>query len=291
MELDWLRSFLALAARGKMTRAAESLHLTQPAVSSQLARLESELGTRLFDRTPRGMTLTEAGRAFRVHAEGALERLEDGRRALGELRGLERGTLRIGGGATATTYLLPPLLGRFHARWPGIRLFLREQGSRAVVDAVVAGELDLGVVTLPIVEPEGAQLAIERWVEDELVLIVPRRHRLARQRRFGWADLAGQPLVLFEAGTAVRELIDHGLAGAGIAPSIAMELRSIESIKQMVAQGIGAGFVSRFALPRRARALVCQEGPLRRDLALVHRRDRTLPAAARAFLEGLRAAR
>lgn len=272
-----------------MTRAAEALHLTQPAVSGQLARLEAELGTRLFDRTPRGMALTPAGQAFRVHVEAALERLEDGRRALSELRGLERGALRLGGGATATTYLLPPLLGRFHARYPGIRLFLREQGSRAVVEAVVSGELDLGVVTLPVAPPEGASLAIERWIGDELVLIVPPGDPLARRRRFRWGDLSGRPMVLFEAGSAVREVIDQGLARAGIAVQIAMELRSIESIKQMVAQGIGAGFVSRFALPRRARALTCEDEPLRRDLALVYRRDRTLPAAARAFLEGLRA--
>lgn len=290
MELDWLRSFLALAAAGNMTRAAAALSLTQPAVSGQLARLEGELGTALFDRTPRGMSLTEAGRAFRLHVEQSLASLEEGRLALAELRGLERGALRIGGGATATTYLLPPLLGRFHGRYPGIRLFVREQGSKAVVEAVVAGELDLGVVTLPVTPPEGVRLEREPWITDELLLIVPPGHRLARRRSFRWADLQGQPMVLFEAGSAVREQIDQALARAGIEVPIAMELRSIESIKQMVAQGIGAAFVSRFALAPRARALQCAEGKLERDLALVYRRDRAPRAAARAFLELLRAA-
>lgn len=296
MELDWLRSFLVLAGRGNMTRAAEELRLTQPAVSGQLARLEGELGTALFDRTPRGMQLTEPGRTFRAYAEEVLARLEDGRQALSELRGLERGTLRIGGGATATTFLLPPLLGRFHERYPGIRLFVREQGSKAVVEAVVSGELDLGVVTLPVSAPEGVRLAREPWLTDEMLLIVPPGHRLARKRSFRWRELAEQPMVLFEAGSAVRELIDQELARAGIAVQIAMELRSIESIKQMVAQGIGAAFVSRFALEAparggRPRGLACADGRLQRDLALVYRSDRTPRAAARAFLELLRTPR
>lgn len=291
MELDWLRSFLVLAARGNMTRAAEELHLTQPAVSGQLARLEREVGAPLFDRTPRGMQLTEPGRVLRAYAQEALQRLEEGRQALSELRGLERGHLRIGGGATATTFLLPPLLGRFHERYPGIRLFVREQGSKAVVDAVVSGELDMGVVTPPVSAPEGVRLAREPWLADELLLIVPPGHRLSRKRSFRWKDLAGEPMVLFEAGSAVRERIDQGLARAGVTVQIAMELRSIESIKQMVAQGIGAAFVSRFALAPRARALRCSDGALQRDLDLIYRSDRTQRAAARAFLQHLRAAR
>lgn len=288
MDLPPLRSFLVLARTGNVTRAAEELQLTQPAVSNQLARLERELGLPLFDRTPKGMALTEAGRLFRRYAEEALGRLVDGREAIAQLAGLERGALAIGGGATATTYLLPPLLGRFHAQHPAIRLFVREQGSQAVVTSVLAGELDLGLVTLPLQAPSGARLHVERWVEDELLLIVPPGSPLERRRSFRWRDLEGQSLVLFEAGTAVRALIDQHLARAGIAVEVAMELRSIESIKQMVAQGIGAAFVSRFALQRRREGLACADAPLKRDLALITRADRLPSAAARAFLNLLR---
>lgn len=289
MELTPLRTFLALAREGNMTRAAAALHLTQPALSSQLTRLEEELGHRLFDRTPKGLVLTDTGRLFRGHVEEALGRLEEGRLALDRMAGLEIGALAIGGGATATTYLFPPLLGAFHGRYPSIRLFVREQGSASVVEGILAGELDLGVVTLPIpmaelVTASGAKLEVETWVEDELHLIVPRDHPLAGRASFSWADLRGQPFVLFEAGSAVRGLIDRHLKDAGITVEIVMELRSIESIKQMVAAGIGAAFVSRFALTEADRGLRCEEGSLLRRLALVYRADRTLSPAAVGFL-------
>lgn len=289
MEIAPLRSFLVLAREGNVTRAAASLHLTQPAVSNQLARLEGELGQALFDRTPKGMVLTAAGEVFRSHVEAALSRLEEGRVALDELAGLERGALSIGGGATATTYLLPPLLGRFHEQYPGIRLFVREQGSRSVMEAVIAGELDLGIVTLPLRQPRGVTLQVEPWVEDELLLIVPEGSRLQQRRTFRWRDLDGMSLVLFEAGSAVRNLIDARLAQAGIRVEIVMESRSIESIQQMVAEGIGAAFVSQFALGKGAAGLRCKEGRLTRELALIHRSDRAPSAAARAFRDLLRA--
>ena len=288
MEIGPLQSFLVIAEEGHMTRAAQRLHLTQPAVSAQLKRLEEELGQALFHRTPKGLVLTQAGTVFRSYVEDALMRLEDGAEALARLAGLEQGTLSIGGGATATTYLLPALLGRFHERHPAIRIFIREQGSRGVVDAVLAGQLDLGVVTLP-VEDASARLTVTPWVEDELRLIVPPGHRLAGRRTFRWGDLAGVALVLFEANTSVRNLIDGRLAETGTPVEIVMELRSIESIKEMVAQGIGAAFVSRYALRGREEGLRCADGPLARTLGIVHRADRHLSAAASAFLDEMRA--
>lgn len=292
MELGPLRAFIVLARARNVTRAAEQLGLTQPAVSNQLARLEREVG-KLFDRTPYGLELTAAGEVFHGYVEQALGRLDDGAAALAELAGLERGSLAVGGGATATTYLLPSLLGRFHAEHPSIRLFVREQGSQGVVESVLTGELDLGVVTLPVETGDSRldvdRLHVERWLEDELLLIVPPGHALARRRRFRFAELRDQPMVLFEAGTAVRALIDHRFAQAGIDVEIVMELRSIESIKQMVAQGIGAAFVSSFALGPSQRGLRYHERRLTRELGLVYRGDRTLSESARAFLDLLRA--
>lgn len=285
MDIGALHSFLAIAREGHLTRAARTLHLSQPAVSAQLARLEDDLGTALFHRTPKGMALTEAGELFRAYAEQALLFLDDGREALEALRGLQRGVLSVGGGATATTYLLPPLLRRFHEAHPAIRLFVREQGSAAVVEGVLAGELDLGVVTLPI-DTRGDRLHVTPWLQDDLRLVVPPGHRLSRRRKFRWEELADEPLVLFEGGTAVRKLIDEALAAARVEPEIVMELRSIESIKQMVAQGIGSAFVSRFALPERHGGLVPRDGAdgLVRALAVIRRADRRPSAAARAFL-------
>lgn len=294
MEMAPLKAFLVLARQGHMTRAAAALHLTQPAVSSQLARLEDELGQKLFDRTPKGMVLTEAGQIFRVYVEEALIRLKEGQEALDRLAGLEEGSLSIGGGATATTYLFPSLLGDLHELHPAIRLFVREQGSEAVARSVVAGELDLGVVTSNIVTKDliagtGARLKVEAWIEDELILISPPEHPLKNQKDYVFEDLRGEPFVLFEAGSAVRNLIEKRLQEADVKVQSVMELRSIESIKQMVASGIGSAFVSRFALGAEDQGLSCAEGPLLRRLDLVYRTDRSLHPAAKKFLALARA--
>ncbi|AWV90660.1 LysR family transcriptional regulator [Bradymonas sediminis] len=289
MDINQLHAFLAVAREGQMTRAARQLHRTQPAISAQIAKLEEDLGQRLFDRTSTGMVLSDAGRTFRGYAQAALARLEDGRNALDQLRGMQRGSLSIGGGATATTYLLPSILGRFHAKYPGIRFFVREQPSKVVIEQVLEGQLDLGVVTLPIhLSSTGSDvsthLEVEEWVQDEMRLIVPPGHALHGRREFAWSELAAEPLVLFEAGSAVRGLLDRAMSSARVDVDIVMELRSIESIKQMVAQGIGCAFVSQFALSGPGDGLRCIEGPIQRRLAVIYRNDRTQSPAARAFL-------
>jgi DNA-binding transcriptional LysR family regulator len=278
-------SFLAIARAGHLTRAARTLHLTQPAVSAQLRGLEEDLGVRLFHRTAKGMVLTEAGEVYRRHVEQAALWLGDGRAALESLAELSTGELSIGAGATATTYLLPPLLRAYHGAHPGIRLHVREQGSAAVADSVRAGDLDLGVVTLPVAETQGLRLTA--WQRDVLRLIVPPGHRLDGRSRFSWRELDQEPLVLFEAGAAVRRLIESTLEDEGVQVQPVMELRSIESIKQMVAQGIGSAFVSQYALPEDVGLVPHKGRPPRRELAICVRADREPSAAARAFLEAM----
>ena len=290
MELTPLRYFRAIAQAGHLTRAARALGVSQPALSAMLKKLEAEVGAPLLHRTGRGVELTEAGRLFLSHAEDAVRRVESGVEAVRQLQGLERGSIRIGGGATATTYLLPPVVSAVRRRHPALRFYVREAGSSATVAAVLAGELDLGIVTLPVREASGAKpdLFATPLVEDELRLIVPARHRLSGKRAFRWADLASEPVVAFEAGTAVRSLIDQASDAAGVTLSVVMELRSIESIKQMVRAGIGVGFVSRFALAE-GEGLTCRERRLSRKLAIVRRSDRIpSPAAAEFECELLR---
>lgn len=304
MELTTLRHFQAIAQHGHMTRAARALGISQPALSAMLKKLEQEVGTDLLNRTGRGVELTEAGRVFLQHAEDAVRRADAGVKAVRELMGLERGSIRVGGGATATTYLLPPVVSMVRRKHPGLRFYVREQGSNAVAAAVLSGELDLGIVTLPIHHPEQGELLRVPLVDDELRLILPpveneRGSGRAKAKRnaaaavtpalshtsqgFRWKDLDGVPVVAFEAGTAVRELVDERSAKYGVSLNVVMELRSIESIKQMVAAGIGVGFVSRFALGP-GEGLVCREGTLARKLAIVRRRDR-MPSPAAALFE------
>jgi DNA-binding transcriptional LysR family regulator len=156
-----------------------------------------------------------------------------------------------------------------------------------VAAAVLAGELDLGIVTLPLDQRVAKELVEVPLVEDELRLIVPAKHALAAKKQFRWQDLAGESVVAFEAGTAVREMIDRGSAAAGVSLNVVMELRSLESIKQMVAAGIGVGFVSRFGL-REGEGLTCKDERLSRRLAIVRRKDRGVSAAVATFEKALR---
>lgn len=290
MELTPLRYFVAIAAAGHMSRAAEGLGVTQPALSAMLKKLEEEVGAPLLDRTGRGVALTEAGRVFLLHAEESIRQAEAARSAVRALKKLERGSIRLGGGATAITYLAPRTVSKFRREHPGVHFYVREAGSGAVAQSVLAGELDIGIVTLPLKGPGAADLLVTEWLEDELRLIVPPKSRLVDRRSFKWSDLASESVVGFEAGSAVREVIDRGASAAGVALNVVMELRSIESIKQMVGAGIGVGFVSRFAL-RQREGLACREGRLARMLALVRRRDRVPGAALAAFEKALLALR
>lgn len=290
MELTTLRYFSTIGRTGHMTRAARELGVSQPALSAMLKKLEEEVGAQLLHRTGRGVELTEAGRMFLTHADDALRRAEAGVRAVRQLAGLEAGSIRVGGGATATTYLLPPVVSQIRRRHPALRFYVREGGSTAIAAAVVSGELDLGIITLPIAQGPGkAELLTLPLVEDELRLVLPPGHRLSGKRTFRWADIEGEPIIAFEAGAAVRILIDQASAAAGVSLNVVMELRSIESIKQMVAAGIGVGFVSRFAMRNEGggggtgEGLTCRDAKLSRELAIVRRADRIPSPAAGEF--------
>jgi DNA-binding transcriptional LysR family regulator len=290
MELTPLRYFRVIAAHGHLTRAARALGVTQPALSSMLKKLEAETGAALVHRSGRGVDLTEAGRVFLARADDALRAADDALSSVRQLMGLESGTIRVGGGATATTYLLPPVISRLRHAHPGLRYYVREGGSRATAAAVLAGELDLGIVTLPVLLPGSDDLACVPLVEDELLLITPPdaapTPRAKRPAGFRWEHLKGRGLVAFEAGSAVRDMIDRAAAAAGVRLDPVMELRSIESITQMVRAGIGVGFVSRFALPP-GEGLPCLDRRLTRSLAIVKRRDRALSPASAEFERAL----
>lgn len=289
MELTTLRYFRTIAHFRHMTKAAQALGITQPAMSAAVRRLELEVGVPLFDRTGRGVELTDAGRVFLVHAEEALARAQAGIAAVRELAGLESGSIRVGAGATATAYLLPPVVSAVRRKHPGLRFFIREAGSSAVAAAVISGELDLGIVTAPPKNkwslPGGGELFTQPLVDDELRLLVPPGHALASKgvNGFRWKDIADDPFVAFEAGTAVRDIIDRAAAAdSGVVLNVVMELRSIESIQSMVRAGIGVGLVSRFALPP-GHGLPCKDSKLSRALTIVRRRDRVPSPAAAEF--------
>lgn len=289
MDLRTMRYILSIAEHGHMTRAAGVLGVSQPALSAALAKLEEELGATLFHRTGRGVEPTEAGRVFLEHAANTLRAAEAGAAAVRELVGLETGSIRVGAGATAAGYLLPEAIRAVQREHPGLRFSIREAGSAAVAEGVISGELDLGIVTLPIEHPRGDDLMVVRRIPDELRLIVPEGHRLSGKKSFHWEELRGEPVVAFEAGSAVRRRIDEAAAAHGVALLVVMELRSIESIVQMVRAEIGVGFVSKHGLPEGAglRPAGGAGGAIERELGVVRRRDRMPGHATAAFERAL----
>lgn len=284
MELTQLRYFREIAKSGHMTKAARTLGVSQPALSAMLRKLEAEVGTSLLHRTGKGVELSEAGKVFLRHADESVRRADEGLHEVRRLSGLETGSIRAGAGATAASYILPSVVSDMRRAHPGLKFYVREMGSSAIVEAILNGELDLGIVTLPIRAVGAKQLVLRSLVDDELRLITPPRHKLAKETSFRWSDLKGESVIGFEAGSAVREVVDAAAASSGITLDVVMELRSIQSIQQMVAAGVGVGFVSRLSdAPKRLPSLTPKGEPLIRELAIVRRSDHTPSTAVAEF--------
>ena len=289
MSMDHLRSFVEVARCGAITEAARALGLTQPALSRRIQLLEEEFGTPLLVRSRKGVVPTDLGRVVEAESRLLLERYDRLKREVDARLRLERGTVRIGGGATAVSFLLPSWIRDFRRAHPDIVFELTEAGSRQVAADVVDGRLELGIVTLPV---ESRDLEIVPLRTDRIVLVAARRHPLAARRRVPASALAGLPLIGFERDSAIRQRVDRALEAAGIELELVMELRSIQSILRMVALDLGVAFVSELGVETAGRGVaVVPVAGLRisRDLALVHGRQRPLSIAAQAFLEHLTA--
>jgi DNA-binding transcriptional LysR family regulator len=283
-----LQVFRAVATHGSYSRAArEALHISQPAVSKHVRMLEEELGVELFQRLGKQVELTEAGRIVLDYAEQVVALAEDTRRALLDLQGLQRGTLRLGASSTPGIYLLPPVLAAFARRYPGITLALEIANSQRVIDGVLNRQWDLGVVG---VTPDETLLHVQPYCRDTLVLIVPPSHRLAGRPTVTLADLVGETWILREAGSASGQLAERALRAHHLEQDHTLVLQGSEGVKQAVMAGLGIAMVSRFAITLEVqqgvlRALPVSDLQLERDLSLIQRKDRRMPAAALAFQE------
>ncbi|MFQ5988912.1 MAG: selenium metabolism-associated LysR family transcriptional regulator [Candidatus Methylomirabilales bacterium] len=290
MNLSQLKAFLAVAEDRSFSRAAEKLYLSQPAVSKQIQALEEGLGMRLFDRVGRSILLTEAGNILHDHAHIAFQTLEEARETINQLRGLQRGHLRISAASTIGTYMLPQPLGELKAQFPGIEISLAITNKARVVQQVLNHEVELGFVGPPV---EPAELEMEEYLLDELVLIMAPTHRLAHEESVAVAQLAEEVFILREQGSGTREIMEEELARARVSLKKAMELGSTEAIKQAVAANLGVSIVSKFAialeiLQSRLAVARLRELDLRRQLYIVHHSGRTLSPAAQEFCSLLR---
>lgn len=281
MELTYLRSLLVVAQQGAVGTAAEVLGLTQPALTRRIRLLEEELGAELLERRGRGIALTHLGRLVVREGQAIVDRYDRMKDDVERHVRLKAGVVRVGGGATAVSYLLPRAIGAFRKEHPEVRFEVREAGSRDVAEAVRAETLELGVVTLP---TGAADLDIQPLLTDKIVLVAGQGHPLVKKDRVSLSDLQGQRLVGFEAGSAIRLLIDSALREAEVTMNVVMELRSIAAILRMVETTGSLAFVSEMGIEK-AKVLPVRGLRVERQLALIKKADRTLSPAAASFFD------
>lgn len=242
--------FRAVAEQRSFRKAAEELYLTQPAVSLQIKALEEELGVQLFDRTGAHARLTPAGTILLDYARRAHELLVSAEHDIAALNGKLAGRLTLGASTTIAQYVLPRLLGEFSKEHPGVTPTLISGNTEEIVQAVSEQKIALGFIEGP---ARSRDVRTEPFLRDELVLIVPAAHPWAERLQVASAEIASIPLLLRERGSGSRRIVEMALEQHGVkvrALDVVMELDSTEAIKSAVEAGLGAGFVSRWAIAK-----------------------------------------
>jgi DNA-binding transcriptional LysR family regulator len=290
MNLDYLRTLISIVEEGNLSAAARARHISQPAVTKQLQRLEADLGLPLLLRGPRRQVeLTPAGELAVAFARQTLARLEALEKELGALKVVGQGTLVLAASTIPAEYVLPSLLADFHREYPAVKVEMSVSDSAEVAEKLLADKADVGMVGSRV---PGAGLRLERLLGDEIVLVVPLDHAFARRKRVGLEELRGQPLVLREEGSGTRHSVDVSLATAGLElpqEDVVLVLGSTQAVLRAVEQGLGLGFVSaRAAATRQGRSLACigLDGvDLGRDLYLAYLPERVGDPLVAHFLE------
>ena len=286
VDIRGLEVFLSVAKHLNYTRAGEELNLSQPSVSIRIKQLENELGMKLFEQLGKKVALTDAGLLLVSHARRVIAAIQDAKQALEELQGLERGSLRIGASTTPGMYLIPQIIARFKERYPKIEVHLGIKDTKQVEEGVIRNEFDFGFVGGHLV---GDEVDVLAWVTDQLVLVVGPKHPLAKKKSIKAEDLRKEKFILRELGSATRSTIASHLQKSSLAVQTVMEMENPESVKKAVQSGLGIAFISKFAveIELRAKTLVAVRIhglDIRRELKIVHRKDKHLSRAAQTFI-------
>jgi len=283
MEIHQLRYFLAVVRTRNFSRAAEQCHVAQPSLSLQIKKLEEELGERLFQRTKREVTVTPAGELFSEHAEHVLEEIELGREKVREVRGQIRGKVALGALPTIAPYFLPTRLREFSTRYPEVEVVVHEDTTTQLAEMVLAKEIDMALVSLP-VGRRGLQS--ETLFEEDLLVALPAKHRLAQKKRLELADLKDEAFIVMKE--------EHCLSGQtmqfcqlrGFSPKVSFRSAQIETMLSFVLAGWGVSIVPAMALSSEgARGLKLQPlGNVQRTIGVIFRASRPLSQAAKRLL-------
>ena len=287
MNLQYLRVFLTVAEHEHITRASEELILSQPAVTKTIQHLEQEVGLELIERHGRRIALTHAGHVLHNYARRVFAVEREMEEALSALRDVDAGEVTVAASTTTGVYLLPPILARYHARYPKVTLNITILNSHEIVEETLNWNVDFGLVEGDASSlPQG--LRVEVFAHDELVLVVSPKHRWGGLPAILPTDLRDGQLLMREQGSGIREVIEHALLLHDVQVRPLLTVPDNEAIKQMVMSGVGAAIVSALAVQRELTSGDLVHVPiagldLRPELSLVKRTDKQLSRAAQAF--------
>ena len=286
MDFDQLETFLEVARLSSFSRAAEKRFRTQPAISAQIRALEEEIGARILDRSGGKVSITAAGKLFQKYAEETLEARKAVLTAIAETERVPSGEIIVGANEGTCLHILPEVFAQFKKQYPDVAVNIKSADYAKILDSVIDNTVDFGVVSMPVSDPRLTVVLIHR---DELVIIVPPQHPLAKLKSATIGDAARFPLVVPKAGHT-RDALEDLFYENKLKPRYAMELDSSELLKRFVAADVGVGFIARSNVQEDVRANVLVAIPIsdaqvRRDLALVFRKDKALSRAALAFID------
>jgi DNA-binding transcriptional LysR family regulator len=284
LTLRQFRVFEAVARHLSFSRAAEELHLSQPAVSMQVRGIEVILGMRLTEQLGKKIFLTEAGREVLYASQSITARLDDLQANLAQLRSIDTGRLNIAATSTVNA-VATDILARFRGRHPGVSIHLDVSNRAAVLDQLVGNRIDLAIMGQV---PDGLGLEATRFMDNPLVVIAPPDHPLARKKRISVRELAAESFLVREAGSGTRGAMERFFAARELEIQSSMEMSSNEAIKQAVQAGLGLGILSLQTLEmelalKRLAVLNVDGFPIMRHWYIVHRADKRLSPAAQAF--------
>jgi DNA-binding transcriptional LysR family regulator len=284
LTLRQLKVFEAVARHSSHSRAAEQLHLTQPAVSMQIKQLEEAIGLPLFDQLGKKIYLTEAGQELQRYSRNILLQLEEAEAVFDEMKGLRHGKLSISVASTAS-YFVPQLLGKFTETCPDITVSLNVTNRETLLSQLANNEMDLAIMGRP---PASLDLEAESFMENLLVIIAPANHPLAGERNIPLERIQQETFLVREQGSGTRIAMERFFTEQGIRLTTGTEMSTNEAIKQAVQAGMGLGILSvhTVALELETRRLVVldvQSFPIRRNWYVVHRKGKRLSTVAQAF--------
>lgn len=290
MDVRDLQIFLSVAKHLNFTRASEEVNLSQPSVSVRIRQLEHDLGSKLFEHLGKKVALTEAGQLLIPYAIRVIAAMDDARHAIDELKGLERGSLRIGASTTPGMYLVPRTIAQFKKRYPKIEVHLAVKDTRQIEEGVIRNEFDFGFVGGHLA---GDEVDVLPWITDEIILIVPLGHPFARKRSVTAQELSNENFIFREQGSATRAVVTAHLRKLHVDAAAIMEIENPESVKKAVQNGLGIAFISAFAAETdlKAKTLVAvkiRNLEIRRELKVVYRKDKHLSRAAQTFIDDAR---